>query len=356
MDSRNEEVLMTGRLAEREAGQEYTVNYEDRSAILVRTSERQSFLTCRQQWYWSWVENLRGPQTSTALVFGDLVHQALALYYKPGRKRGPHPALSFENLYRQATDVDRIWDPDLEEKVDMLELGTNMLDRYVEHWQEADKEYEVIASEQNFKVPIGRVHNRKVYYVGTIDGVWRHLPSDKIRFAEHKTTAAISKDALALNEQIGAYWTYGPRWLRLKGILKDDEVIDGIVVNWLRKSIKDPDASWDDHGRRLNKDGSISKRQPPPYFDRQTTFRGAVEAERVKARVKDQIWDMLVARWEPEHNVYKNPGPQFKPNCSFCQFRDMCELHETGNDFEAFKEAAFGTWDPYDAHNRIERH
>ena len=325
-------------------------------AILVRTSERQSFLTCRQQWYWSWVEHLRAPGTSTALFFGDLVHQALAAYYIPGKKRGPKPAESFQELYRLSVQVEKIWDPDLEEKVDLLEMGVNMLERYVEHWKEPDKEYRIIASEQHFSVPIGTFNGKRVWYVGTVDGVWQHIPTGKIRFAEHKTAAAISRDALALNEQVGAYWTFAPRWLRMKGILGRDEKIDGIIYNWLRKTIRDPDASWDELGRRLNKDGSVSKRQPPKYFDRELTFRGHVEAERVKQRVRNEVLDMMAAADDPDRFVYKNPGPQFKPNCSFCQFRDMCELHETGNDWESFKHHAFGTWTPYEAHERIERY
>jgi hypothetical protein len=278
-------------------------------AILVRTSERQSFLTCRQQWYWSWVEHLRAPGTSTALFFGDLVHQALAAYYIPGKKRGPKPAESFQELYRLSVQVEKIWDPDLEEKVDLLEMGVNMLERYVEHWKEPDKEYRIIASEQHFSVPIGTFNGKRVWYVGTVDGVWQHIPTGKIRFAEHKTAAAISREA-----------------------------------------------NWDEHGRRLNKDGSVSKRQPPKYFDRELTFRGHVEAERVKQRVRNEVLDMMAAADDPDRFVYKNPGPQFKPNCSFCQFRDMCELHETGNDWESFKHHAFGTWTPYEAHERIERY
>jgi PD-(D/E)XK nuclease superfamily len=287
-------------------------------------------------------------------VFGDLVHQALAKYYKRGRKRGPHPTDTFEKLCEKLSDEQdtSIWTDD--EILDMADLGVDMLNRYVEHWSEQDKEYEVISSEQTFQLPIGRMNGFKVYYVGTIDGVWRHLPSGKIRFAEHKTTTAISDSALPMDEQVGAYWTYGPRWLRLKGFLKSGERLDGIIYNWLRKAkAPDPD-ELDDMGRKLNKDGSVSKRQPPPYFARQLTFRGDIEAERVKQRVRQEISDMLEARGDPLR-VYKNPGPSFFPNCKFCSFRDMCELHETGNDWEAFKKAAFVNWDPYDAHERVER-
>ena len=205
--------------------------------ILVRTSERQAFLTCRQKWQWAYVECLKPPTTDTKLVFGDLVHQALAAYYKRGRKRGPHPRITFESLCEKLSDEQdtSIWEDD--QVVDMRELGINMLDRYVEHWQEEDKEYEIISSEQTFQLPIGRIAGKKVYYVGTIDGVWKHRPTRKFRFAEHKTTTAISAAALPMDEQVGAYWTYGPRWLRLKGFLKEDERLDGIIYNWLRKAM-----------------------------------------------------------------------------------------------------------------------
>jgi hypothetical protein len=64
----------------------------------------------------------------------------------------------------------------LEQKVDLLEMGVNMLERYVEHWKEPDKEYRIIASEQHFSVPIGTFNGKRVWYVGTVDGVWQHLP------------------------------------------------------------------------------------------------------------------------------------------------------------------------------------
>jgi hypothetical protein len=322
--------------------------------ILVRTSERQSFLTCRQKWNWAYVERLRAPQTDVKLVFGDLIHQALAAYYKKGRKRGPHPAVTFEKLCDKLSDEldTQLWADD--ELVSFRELGIGMLNAYVEYWQESDKEYEVISSEQTFSLPIGRSHGFKLRYVGTIDGVWKHRPSGKFRFAEHKTTASISDSALAMDEQVGAYWTYGPRWLLLKGILKEGDELDGILYNWLRKAVKKDDGQYDELGRHLNKDGTISKRQPPKFFARQLTFRGEFERERVKERVRQEVNDMLEARGNPA-KIYKNPGPSFMPNCKFCSFRDMCELHETGNDWKAFKKAAFTTWQPYSAHERVER-
>ena len=318
------------------------------NAILVRTSERQSFLTCRQKWYWSYVERLRSPTTDPKLLFGDLVHQSLALYYKPGRKRGPHPARTFERLSEKLADETAIslWADD--EILDFTELGVGMLERYVEHWIEQDKEFRILSSEQTFQLPIGRLNGKRVWYVGTIDGVWEHMPSTKIRFLETKTTTAISDSALPMDEQVGAYWTYGPRWLRNKGILKSGERLDGILYNWLRKALPS-EGDYDEQGRKLNKNGEVSKRQPAPFFARNNTFRGDFEAERVKQRVWQEVKDMEAARGNPEL-VYKNPGPSFFPNCKFCSFRDMCELHETGNDWVSMLKSETQVWDPYAEH------
>lgn len=328
------------------------------SSLMIRTSERQAFLTCRQKWSWGWMDNLKTPEPDTKLVFGDFVHQALALYYRKGKKRGPKPAGTFEKLAIEflGDRKEVIWsDGDYE---DIVELGVGMLERYVDFWknhhQHPDSEYEVISSEQTFKVPMGVIGGIKCWYVGTIDGVWRHIPTKKMRFAEHKTAASISQDALPMDEQVGAYWTFGPRWLRLKGMLKANEKLDGILYNWLRKAVPNPEQATDALGRNINKDGSVSKRQPPPYFARQLTFRGAAEAEAVKRRVRQQVAEMIEARANPD-KIYKNPGPQFMPNCKFCSFRDMCELHETGNHWEPFRDEAFVVWDPYAAHELPER-
>lgn len=324
------------------------------ATLMIRNSERQSFLTCRQQWEWAWVERLRAPQQDTKLVFGDFVHRSLAAYYKPGRKRGPSPASTFEKIcLAELEDKSAvIWaDEDYDNLVD---LGVGMLERYVENWKDRDNEYSVVSSEQTFQLPIGKINGVRIVVVGTIDGVWRHLPSGKFRFVEHKTATSISRDALPMDEQVGTYWTYGPRWLRLQGILKNGQKLDGILYNWLRKAVPNPAQATDALGRNINKDGTVSKRQPPPYFDRQLTFRGETEAERVKKRLRQIVTDIIDCREDPS-KVYKNPGMQFMPNCKFCAYRDMCELEETGNDWQAYRDAAYGTWNPYEEHELAER-
>jgi hypothetical protein len=331
----------------------------ERPVLMLRNSERQSFLTCRQQWHWGWVHRYKPDEVDVKLKFGDLMHQALAEYYKPGKKRGPHPAKTFEKLVEKQLDEwgMKIWSEG--EYEDLATLGCGMLNAYTEyannHPKHSDLEYEVIQSEQTFQIPAGIVLGHRIIVVGTFDGVWRHLPTGKIRFVEHKTAAAITKDMLPMDDQIGTYWTYGPRYLRKLGILGEKDNLDGILYNWLRKAIKKPDDKYDGAGRKLNRDGTVSKRQPPPFFDRALTFRGKAEARAVMVRVRREARHIILARRNPAKEVYKNPGMQFMPNCKFCPFRDPCELHETGNDYQAMFDHAYTIWNPYADHELAER-
>lgn len=377
--------------------------------LRVRNSERQSFLTCRQQWHWSWVSNLKPIEEAPALEFGDYVHQALALYYKRGKRRGPHPAKTFEKMVSARMNEKgrmNLWSE--EDWVNGLDLGIGMLEGYIEkgiqHPQWPDDELEILSSEQTFQLPIGRItgpisgDQYKIVVVGTFDGIARHLPSGFIRFLEHKTTRSISKDALPMDEQAGTYSTFGPRWLTLQKWWKHDiDKFDGILYNYLRKAKPNNEVPRNSDGLKLNqptkkqlvqhfkvkkmpwpngkteknvtKDelfyalgeakamqlGDVSKVQDAPFFDRQLMHRGETEAERVKTRLRQEIRDMIMCREDPDNHVYKNPGQQFMPNCRMCPFRDMCEVHETGNDWEAMIPGLYNIWDGYADHELAER-
>src|SRR5215471_9985699 len=124
---------------------------------LLRTSERSSFTQCRQKWYWGWVEQMKPKREVPALRFGDLVHQALAAYYLPGRKRGQLPAGTFLHLYEAQIEQHKregfnVWADDAWQEAG--ELGVTMLERYVKEWEDRDKQYQVIQSEIQFRWPI----------------------------------------------------------------------------------------------------------------------------------------------------------------------------------------------------------
>lgn len=332
------------------------------SVMLLRNSERQTWKKCRHRWQWTYLDGRESREAPNALRFGDLFHRALEPYYKPGIKRGPHPARTFERLYNEQAKqmADEGFDVWSDEKwVEALDLGVRMLEGYVERYSEADKEFEVIASEQTFQLLLngrtwdGRPFKFKV--VGTFDGVWRHRSTGRTSFKEFKTCAAIQTDGLAMDEQAGVYWTYGPRWLRRKGLLKEGEVISDILYTFCRKAAPDPNQKRDEQGRNLNKDGSISKRQPADYFLRLPVYRDLGDRERMHERVVAEAGDVWQAR-RGELPLYKNPGPLYMPNCRGCPVREACEVHETGGDWKPTLDAITRPWNPYAAHELAERH
>jgi hypothetical protein len=325
---------------------------------LLRTSERTSFTQCRQKWWWSWVERLSPVEEVPALRFGDLVHRSLAAYYIPGRKRGPAPAATFEKLYHEQIEEHKregfnVWSEDSWQTAG--DLGVSMLERYVREYEEKDKRYQVIQSEIQFRFPLRRAKGKPPIgiQVGTIDGLWKDLEPVSAKrpyiFAEHKTASAITVDGLPLDEQAGTYWTYGPAYMVRAGLFKHPEQINGILYNYLRKAKPNPDKTYDADGHVLNKDGSISKSQPAPYFARELIFRDLTDRQRVHERVLQQLDEILKAR-AGKLAVYKVPGSWFNPNCRGCSFRDMCELHETGNDWTSLRDSLYKQWEPYSEH------
>lgn len=354
-------------------------------ARLLRTSERTTFKRCRWQWDRAYGDKLRPHTTAPALRFGTLVHQALERYYVPGLKRGPHPAQTFAKLYNKELKTQMAFgfrDEDGEWH-NALELGVDLLEHYVEHWGD-DRRYKVIASEQTFKMPVMHPRTGRVwfYYVGTVDGIWYDREKKRLVIVDHKTATAISTHHLALDEQAGAYWTFGVDWLRQEGLLKPSQKLEAILFNFLRKAKRDTrpqnadghylnkpakkdlvawydahparkrpaemtvEAMMADLGDKALQLGEVSKTQPPAWFHREPVFRDEADRNAVRERVLQEAQDMALIR-KGRSAAYKAPGQMV---CGGCGFKDICELHETGADWETMRDATMESWDPYDAH------
>jgi hypothetical protein len=359
--------------------------------VMIRTSERRSFANCRQQWWWSYVECWEASDTRPALRFGDLVHRGLAGWYIPGRKRGIKPWLTFEKVYKEqiesgAPEFDVFGE---DEKFDALELGTAMLKNYVDFYGN-DDHIRVIAPEMSFKVPVYDKRGKLwFYYVGSLDLSYEDMIAKLFGVIETKTAASISTRHLHLDEQAGSYWTFAPLRLQQLGILKPGQDIDLILYNFLRKAFKD-DRPTDAQGRPLNKPkkpelllavaehcvepaprgatvetlsamlsaigidpasyGEPSKSIPPPLFYREKVYRNEVDRANLMERIKAQAWEMELVR-KGKLRVWKNPGATY-PNqqCSGCEFNEICEMHETGGQWQELARNTMTTWDPYLEH------
>lgn len=365
---------------------------EDHEKVFLRTTERRSFANCRQQWWWSFVERWSSIKTRSALRFGDITHQALAAWYIPGRKRGEKPWLAFERIYNEQIESGQyefdVYESDDDKAVDAMELGISMMREYVETYG-TDDHIEVIAPEMTFEVEVFDKFKRyMVSYVGSLDLVFRDLNLNQLGVIESKTAAAISTRHLSLDEQAGSYWAFAPAALIAKGFIKPGEDIDFILYNFLRKAFPDTRPT-NAAGYRLNKPtkdalsdqcvlmeievpkkatmevlsdllkaagvdptqlGEVSKIQPPPLFLRQKVYRDTVDRENLMYRVRAQAYEMAMVK-AGKLPVYKNPGGSF-PNqqCMGCEFADICELHETGREWEELARLTMTTWDPYEDH------
>lgn len=282
--------------------------------------------------------------------FGTLIHAALEVRYPKGTKRGPHPTKTFEKLYNaqlktmiqdfKFRDEDGKWN-------EAYDLGVTMLNGYIDQYG-SDADYEVIATEQSFKVPVlvpyGRNgHNRVVNFVGTLDGVWKHRTNKRLVIKDYKTTKndPTKNQHLVLDEQATAYMSFGADYLHRQGILASSVWPSHMLYTFMHKKMPD-ERPRNAEGYCLNEDGKVSARQPAPLFHREIVYRDKATRKLFRERVRAQLAEMQGAA------VYKSPSKFGK--CNMCEFKELCELHEAGGDTKAFAHAVFGTWEPYASH------
>lgn len=370
---------------------------------ILRTSERQAFKRCQAKWWWAYREGLkpRGAD-KTPLWFGTLVHIALAEWYRPGTKRGPHPAETFAKLAGDAVVAIKVTDADEEtmaEYVDAVELGKTMLEGYVKLYGK-DEQFSFIATEQTFQLPVPFPGPERqlvwevvdgtpiLVYAGTFDGVYRDLETGRILLIEHKTAKAIITSHLTLDDQAGSYWAIASRVLAEQGLIKPTERISGINYNFLKKAMPD-ERPRDEQGYATNKPlkqhyilaldgkndgmmpkelgkmkldelqaladrlgvlvlGDRSKTQPMPLFHREEVHRTAAERRTQLLRIQNEGMQMQLLR-EGLLPITKTPTR----NCSWdCDYFQVCELQERGGDYKTTIEVAFEQRDPYADHRK----
>lgn len=335
---------------------------------MLRTSERGALKKCEFLWDLTYNRRIKPLTDMPALRYGSLIHGALAAYYPPGVKRGEHPAIAFERLYEADMAANREifgMKVDEDEKwINAGELGPAMLNNYVDEYG-ADDRWEVLVTEWPGKCLVYRPESYDpnyppeaqesaipwFWYTFVLDGVWRDRQDKTLWIPDHKTTAGLGDNKhkyLQLDDQAGAYWSFGVEALVLEGLLKQNQRLNGMLYNFLRKAMPDERPSRFEKGKRLylNQDGSISKKQPSPYFKRYPIFRDDPDRAEAMRRAEVDMRRIELFR-SGELEMSKSPG-MF--TCPSCPMRDACELHETGQDWEEFAKQTTKPWDPYAEH------
>ena len=320
--------------------------------VIIRTSERRDFKRCVWRWHMGWRQGLRPFRDSNPLWFGQGIHLALAEWYLLGQERGPHPVKTWKKYI--AGESSRIatvdWNTEDEKRINLLDLGEEMMSNYVDFYG-TDDHTSTIAIEQPFQVSIfdpDDPNTLLAIFAGTFDGVYRDNRTGEIWLWEHKTAASIQTNHLPMDDQAGGYWLVADTILREKGLIGPDEFISGIMYNFLLKRHRDT-RPRNEQGLYLNKNGSISKNQPKPLFERVPVYRTPGERDTQLRRIADELKVMQAFRGQERLPLIKNPTR----DCSWdCSFYKMCQLNEQGEDgdWQAFRESAYSRRDPYADH------
>lgn len=183
--------------------------------------------------------------------------------------------------------------------------------------------------------------------VGTFDMPIRNHEHNvpKIEIVDHKSAGRKQHfKSLQKDDQIGTYISVATGVLRQMKLIAASEACTGIVFNYLRKA-KPDDRPKDSQGRALNKDGSVSKTQPAPFFWREYVERNKANRLRQVARIADDVETMQAIR-TGVLPVLKSPGE----HCNWCDFSDLCDIDEDGGDTAQFIKDVYRIQDPYADH------
>ncbi|MDD2326258.1 MAG: PD-(D/E)XK nuclease family protein [Alphaproteobacteria bacterium] len=379
----------------------------------LRTSERNLFKRCQWAWERNYQDNLKtGREESVALWFGTGIHLALEKWYVPGTVRGVDPRETWKKYVddsRGDTEyVNTVHDGDFSEAVSARELGIDMLTQYLDHYG-LEPHLEVLSVEQTFQIPIkhqewfstqcdsssGPVASyhrgpSETTYVGTFDIVIRdHNQGGKVLMWDHKTTKALGSQNtqyLPLDDQAGTYWSLATYTLRKQGVIGQDEVLAGMLYNYLAKSKADTRPKneqgyatnkpikkhyvsalsaigIEEHeGKPLDKAtlaklelladehkvtvyGEVSASQPKKNLDRVQVYRHRSQQRSQVERIQNDLEAMSLVK-NGLLKATKTPTRE----CGFCEFRELCELDESGKDWTEMAEMMYTKWDPYSAH------
>lgn len=286
-----------------------------------------------------------------ALEFGTWMHSALGFWYGSGFKRNGELHMHFNTVAelsiaaaQQAGAPEHL----LDKAWELAALGQEMTRAYTKFYHETDPNVDVVAVEVPLEFEISQGGEHVATYLLKPDMLFR-VSRGKYRLMEHKTAASIRTAHLAIDGQARPYGVLAERAYKRAGILDKNDEITGITYNFLRKALPD-EREHDAQGRALNKNGTVSKKQPPANFVRHpvnltlpakrvTLNRILTDAALITA-VSDRVRDGRIAI----EDLSKTPHNSCPKVCAFWA---ICEAEENGIDIANMRRSLFTRRDPY---------
>jgi len=321
---------------------------------LVRSHERMDYKRCPTKWYWKWRVGLVPVAKSFgALDLGTWVHYAFEHWYGMGYKRNgdlvEHFRIAVDAAIRNAVEAQAPpWA--IEQAEELAALGEAMMIAY-QRFYGADKSVYVLAVEIPLEFSIPDPVSGEVIAIHKLkpDMVYRDLQRD-VWLMENKTAAQIRTEHLVIDDQARPYGAMAERALRKLGIIDPRAEFKGIMYNFIRKALPD-EREMNKEGKYLNKNGTISKRQPTPLFLRYPVKLTRPAKVRTLERVRGETV-LLTMLTESLRNKRIDPRDLPKTphsSCSkTCQFFTMCVADEQGTDIRDMQKNMYVRQDPYD--------
>lgn len=287
------------------------------------------------------------------------MHQGLAAWYLEGTERngelakhvGAYATMAIEAAVREGASEDQ-----LDKAEELQALAFAMAEAYQAHYG-TDSGVRVISAELPLEFSFPTVYNLSsghynsegyqivhrlkpdLVYVDLNDDVW---------LMEHKTAASIRIEHLVIDDQARPYGAMAARALEQLGLLRGRR-FKGIMYNFMRKALPD-ERETNEKGQYLNKNGTVSKRQPPPMFMRHpvilTKDARRITLERIR-RETTEIVDVTRLLRSKRLDPLDLPKTPHRSCPRFCDYFTMCHMQENGVDTTAFRKAQYVRRDPY---------
>lgn len=315
---------------------------------LIRSHERMTYKRCPKKWYWAWRKGLVLKRPSVgALDLGTWVHEAFDRWYGQGFTRNGDLVDQFALVVTEA--FESIPTMHQEKAEELALLGEAMMAAYVDRYGD-DPEVNVIGGEIPLEFSIadhrGNViakHLLKpdLVYIDANGDAW---------LMEHKTAGQIVTEHLTIDDQARPYGAMAERALRRKGLIPKGCTFRGIMYNFLRKAFPD-DRLKNDKGQSLNKNGTVSKRQPAPLFKRHpaimTRQAKILTLERIQSEtvIISGLAQGLRSRKIDPDLLPKTPS---KGCPRFCDYFPICSAEDSGADITQMTRDMYRRVNPYD--------
>lgn len=280
--------------------------------VSVSHSRADTFLRCRRQNYYGYIQNLAPKHDSDSLFYGKVSHEVLdAFYSRFVDMPFPYEDIVFAAALKDAQDkmaeLERDGYIDPPGKVPMREL---LFDWYFPNEPFIREDYEILASEKAFNLKV----SDELSYTFVVDLIVRDR-HNRFAVVDHKNVYDfITEDEAALMPQL-------PKYIGALRALGHD--IDYGIYNQLRtRKIKEP--RLDQRLKQL-----VSE---PSDVRIQRTFLEQIDTSLEILRINEL---------EPEEQDRESLRTASQMVCRMCSFRLLCKTELNGDDADHVRQAFY---------------